>query len=135
MPLRYSAGTKTSMLGARRAYRGRIALVNPAPSRRSSTRGCRTRYFAHSGDQLAWRMKAVTHHQTTAARVALPFLGAVRCVFSHFRLQGHLQHLSSPFPEEFLQVRPQLVPGYALHLNCRIFSHERILSPSLPREL
>ena len=51
-------------------------------------------------------------------------------VFSHFRLEGHLQHLSSPFPEEFLQVRLQLVPGYALHFNCRIFSHERILSPS-----
>ncbi len=29
-------------LGARRAYRGRIALVNPAPSRRSFTRGCCT---------------------------------------------------------------------------------------------
>ena len=91
------------------------------------------RYFAHSGDQLAWRMEAVTHHQTTAALVALPLVPFG--VFSHFRLQGHLQHLSSPFPEESLQVRPQLVPGYALHLNCRIFSHERILSPSLPREL
>jgi len=75
-------------------------------------------------------MEAVTHHQTTAALVALPLVPFG--VFSHFRLQGHRQHLSSPFPEEFLQVRPQLVPGYALHLYCRIFSHERILSPSLP---
>ena len=42
MPLRYSAGIKASMLDARRAYRGKIALVNFSPSRRSFTRGCRT---------------------------------------------------------------------------------------------
>ena len=116
------------MLGARRAYRGRIALVNPAPSRRSFTPWLLHRYFAHSGDQLPWRMEAVTHHQATAALVSLPLVPFG--VFSHFCLQSHLQHLSSPFPEEFLQIRLQLVPGYALHLNCRIFPHERILSPS-----
>ena len=74
-----------------------------------------------------------TEAQHGAGDAALPLVPFG--VFSHFRLQSHLQHLSSPFPEEFLQVRPQLVPGYALHLNCRISSHERILSPSLPREL
>ena len=103
-PLRYSAGNKTSMLGVRRAYRGRIALVNPAPSRRSSTRGCRTGTLPTPVTSWRGGLEAVTHHQTTAALVALPLVPFG--VFSHFRLQGHLQHLSSPFPEEFLQVRP-----------------------------
>ena len=92
------------MLGVRRAYRGRIALVKPRSLSPVVYPWLPHRYFAHSGDQLAWRMEAVTHHQTTAALVALPLVPFG--VFSHFRLQGHLQHLSSPFPEEFLQVRP-----------------------------
>ena len=55
-------------------------------------------------------------------------------VFSHFHLERHLQHPSRPFPDEVLQIRLHFGPDYALHLNCRIFSHERILSPSFSRE-
>ena len=66
------------------------------------------------------------------APLALPVLFDV---FSHFHLERHLQHPSRPFPDEVLQIRLHFGPDYALHLNCRIFSHERILSPSFSREL
>ena len=56
-------------------------------------------------------------------------------VFIDLLPQRHRQHLSSPFSEELLQVRLHLLPDYTLHLNRRIFSHERILSPSFTREL
>ena len=78
-------------------------------------------------------MGAVTHHPVTVVLVAL-FL-VLFDVFIHFLLQGYLQHLSSPFSEEFLQIRLHLLSDYTLHLNRRIFSHERILSPSFTREL
>ena len=78
-------------------------------------------------------MGAVTHHLATVVLVAL-FL-VLFDVFIHLLLEGYLQHLSSPLAEEFLQIRLHLLTDYTLHLNCRIFSHERILSPSITREL
>ena len=98
MPLRYSAGIKASMLGARRAYRGKIALVNFSPSRRSFTRGCRTGTLPTpvTSSRSGWEPLRTTWRWSCASRFG---------------------------------------PDYVFHLNCRIFSHERILSPSVQREL
>ena len=78
-------------------------------------------------------MEAVAAHLAMAVFVSL-FL-VLFDVFSHFHLERHLQHLSRSLTEESVQIRLYLVTDYALHLNCRILSHELILSPSFTREL
>ena len=78
-------------------------------------------------------MGAVAHHLAMVVLVAL--FPVLFDVFRHLHLERHLQHPSRPFSKELLQIKRHFGPDYVFHLNCRIFSHERILSPSVQREL